>query len=61
MATPACTTPEAPWGDPLRRLDGFDIAIAPLAHASGALAGAVCYGVAQAVDVKRRRATRSTA
>jgi rhomboid family GlyGly-CTERM serine protease len=38
---------EAPWGAPLRHFEGFDIAIAPLAHASGALAGALCFVVAQ--------------
>ena len=32
---------EAPWGAPLRQVDGWDIAIAPLAHATGVLAGAV--------------------
>lgn len=30
---------EAPWGAPLRHPAGWDIAVAPLAHASGALAG----------------------
>ena len=34
---------EAPWqGGPLRHLPGWDIAIAPLAHSSGALAGLLC-------------------
>lgn len=34
---------EAPWqGGPLRHLPSWDIAIAPLAHSSGALAGALC-------------------
>jgi rhomboid family GlyGly-CTERM serine protease len=33
---------EQPWGEPLRRGDGWDIAIAPLAHGTGALAGALC-------------------
>ena len=34
---------EAPWqGGPLRQLAGWDIAIAPLAHSSGALAGGLC-------------------
>ena len=32
---------EAPWGPPLRQLPGWDIAIAPLAHATGAAAGAL--------------------
>ncbi|HZF80258.1 MAG TPA: rhombosortase, partial [Rubrivivax sp.] len=33
---------EAPWGPVLREASGWDIKIAPLAHAGGALAGAVC-------------------
>lgn len=36
---------EAPWGEVLRRSDEWDIAIAPLAHSSGALAGALCAAV----------------
>jgi hypothetical protein len=33
---------EAPWLAPLRRVDGWDIAIAPLAHATGAGFGVLC-------------------
>ena len=33
---------EAPWAGPLRQVPGWDIAIAPLAHASGAAAGLLC-------------------
>ena len=34
---------EAPWqGGPLRQMPGWDIAIAPLAHSTGALAGGLC-------------------
>ncbi|MFN0182837.1 MAG: rhombosortase [Aquabacterium sp.] len=33
---------EQPWGEPLRRWPGWDIAIAPLAHATGAVAGLLC-------------------
>ena len=33
---------EAPWQGPLRQVPGWDIAIAPLAHASGAAAGWLC-------------------
>lgn len=33
---------EAPWGPALRHSSEWDIAIAPLAHATGALAGAAC-------------------
>ena len=40
---------ESPWGAPLRHPPGWDIAVAPLAHASGALAGALCAGVAEAL------------
>lgn len=43
---------EAPWGDALRHHAGWDIAIAPLAHATGALAGAIC---AVACEAWRRR------
>lgn len=41
---------EEPWGTPLRPGGGgFDIATAPLAHASGTLAGLVCAGLALAL------------
>ncbi|MEO7246215.1 MAG: rhombosortase [Rubrivivax sp.] len=33
---------EAPWGGPLAHPPAWDIAVAPLAHATGALAGALC-------------------
>jgi rhomboid family GlyGly-CTERM serine protease len=33
---------EAPWAHPLLHPTGWDIAVAPLAHASGALSGALC-------------------
>jgi len=33
---------EAPWLGPLRQPPGWDIAIAPLAHSSGAIAGWLC-------------------
>ena len=45
---------ESPWGAPLRYPSGWDIAVAPLAHASGALAGALCAGVAEALHHRRR-------
>jgi rhomboid family GlyGly-CTERM serine protease len=44
---------EAPWLGPLRQVPGWDIAIAPAAHASGALAGWLCAlacGVGGAAD-----------
>jgi len=37
---------EAPWGPPLRFSAGWDIAIAPLAHTTGAIAGALCAAIA---------------
>lgn len=39
---------EEPWGEPLREAEAWDIALAPLAHASGAVAGALCAAVAWA-------------
>ena len=39
---------ETPWqGPPLRQSPGWDIAIAPFAHATGALAGALCSVLAE--------------
>ena len=40
---------EGPWGPALQRSDDFDIALAPIAHATGALAGLLCGGLALAV------------
>ena len=37
---------ETPWGPALRNPAGWDIAIAPLAHTTGAIAGAVCAALA---------------
>jgi rhomboid family GlyGly-CTERM serine protease len=37
---------EAPWGEALRHPPGWDIAIAPLAHSTGAIAGALCTALA---------------
>jgi rhomboid family GlyGly-CTERM serine protease len=36
---------EQPWGPALRQTDGWDIAIAPLAHSTGAVAGALTLSV----------------
>ena len=33
---------ESPWGEGLRLVEGWDIAVVPWAHASGAVAGLVC-------------------
>ena len=38
---------ESPWGATLRRPEGWDIAVAPLAHATGTLAGAGCGLIAE--------------
>ena len=52
---------EAPWGAPLRYPTGWDIAVAPLAHATGVVAGAVCTLVAAVVAaLLAARATRLT-
>lgn len=37
---------ESPWGPALQTREGWDIAIAPFAHASGALAGLLCARLA---------------
>lgn len=46
---------EAPWAGPLRQVTGWDIAIAPLAHLSGAAAGALCAALALRPGRWRRR------
>ncbi|MFY7942407.1 MAG: hypothetical protein ACOVOX_16020, partial [Burkholderiaceae bacterium] len=33
---------EAPWGEGLRVVAGWDIAVVPWAHASGVVAGVIC-------------------
>jgi rhomboid family GlyGly-CTERM serine protease len=51
---------EAPWqGGPLRQEPGWDIAIAPLAHSTGALAGLLCAVVFGVGNVAGRRAAPS--
>ena len=50
---------EAPWGAPLRHPAGWDIAIAPAAHASGALAGALCALCVRALGARHARRIRS--
>ena len=37
---------ESPWGPPLRHSEAWDIAVAPVAHATGVLAGVVCAVIA---------------
>jgi hypothetical protein len=46
---------EQPWGPVLRDAADWDIAVAPLAHATGALAGALCGALALAVGTRRRQ------
>jgi rhomboid family GlyGly-CTERM serine protease len=46
---------ETPWGAPLRHAAGWDIAIAPLAHASGLVAGTACALIAEGGARWRRR------
>ena len=45
---------ESPWGPPLRLLPEWDIAVAPLAHASGLVAGVLCVLVAETIVRIRR-------
>lgn len=40
---------EAPWGEPLRHSAGWDIALAPLGHATGSIAGLLCAALAVAL------------
>ncbi len=44
---------EKPWGSALQRSADWDIAVAPLAHATGALAGLLCGTVALVVAGRR--------
>ena len=46
---------EAPWGPALRHPEDWDIAIAPLAHATGAAAGLLCAAVAWLFSTMHRR------
>lgn len=48
-------TIEAPWGAPTRSVPGWDFAVAPLAHATGTLAGLLC---GLAVDARMRPSAR---
>ncbi len=55
---------EQPWGMALRQVAGWDIALAPAAHASGLVAGLACAVVAELVcygHLRRARAARSAA
>lgn len=46
---------EEPWGPALREASGWDIRLAPLAHATGAVAGVVCGLVARLFLPQARR------
>lgn len=46
---------EAPWGEPLRASPGWGIALAPLGHATGSLAGLLCAGCALALRPRSGR------
>ncbi len=39
---------EKPWGAPTQQMAGWDFPVAPLAHATGAIAGIVCAALADA-------------
>lgn len=54
---------EAPWAGPLRQVPGWDIAIAPAAHAAGAVAGMLCalaLGVGRVSPGRRRERDAAT-
>lgn len=51
---------EEPWSGPLRHPPGWDIAVAPLAHASGVLAGVVCSVLAEVWHRHRQPLMRRT-
>jgi rhomboid family GlyGly-CTERM serine protease len=52
---------ESPWGPPLRTPAGWDIATAPVAHASGLLAGLAAAIVCDAIARARRRSPKRAA
>ena len=50
---------ESPWGPALRHPDGWDIATAPFAHASGLVAGLLAAALGEVVSRWRHRRLRS--
>ncbi len=44
---------EKPWGAPTQSVAGWDFAVAPLAHTTGAIAGIACAALADAVSRRR--------
>ncbi len=49
---------EQPWGPALRQAADWDIALAPLSHATGAVAGLLCGGLALVLGGATRRPGR---
>ena len=45
---------EKPWGAPTQQVSGWDFAVAPLAHATGAITGIVCAALADTASRARR-------
>jgi rhomboid family GlyGly-CTERM serine protease len=45
---------EAPWRAPTQTVPGWDFPVAPLAHATGALAGLLCAAIGDALTRKQR-------
>ena len=43
---------ESPWGAPTRQVPGWDFAVAPLAHATGAASGLVCAWLADRIAAR---------
>ncbi len=50
---------ETPWRGPLLHPEGWDIAIAPMAHASGLVAGLLCFAAARLWQRTRSACSRA--
>jgi rhomboid family GlyGly-CTERM serine protease len=48
---------ETPWRAPLAHPAGWDVAVAPIAHASGALSGALAAALLLGIQPRRRRSS----
>ncbi|MBC7484603.1 MAG: rhomboid family intramembrane serine protease [Rhizobacter sp.] len=46
---------ESPWGAALRHPAGWDIAVAPIAHATGSFAGALCAGIMLLLPLRKSK------
>jgi hypothetical protein len=44
---------ETPWRAPVQHLEGWDIGIAPIAHVTGVLSGALCVLIAYAWSLRQ--------